>query len=204
MSVEGYRQLVALRYAAESIDEVNMFLARALELQVRHRRRGATDRIAAYLGGGAAVLVSIFTIGEAFLVPGLILAGYLGLMGSKGLFDWWNIWRENQELLLDHESLRNYLHKATRDRFENKVSVAIQNRKAAASLLKEPDKMSAEEREWLEQCVQFWGERIKACAGALEACGSSQVWKDHQDLAGQLSRWIDAELTARPIAAADR
>lgn len=102
---------------------------------MRLLKQGAWDRISVYLGGAAATLVVAVSVGGEFLAPGIVLFFYLALMAVRACVHLFDINKQNKELTLDHTSLRSYLRKASRDRQENRVSIAIQNRKAAASLL---------------------------------------------------------------------
>jgi len=207
MDVDGFRSLIALRYAAESIDEVNVFLnkgilvtARALEVQLRSQARTAKFSRAAFASGAAAALVAAFSIGGEFLWPGLILATYLGLMFAFAIWRTWEIEDERKMLILDQQSIENYLRKAMRDRRENKVSVAIQNRKAAAILLNDSDHLDSDSKRFLKEAVTFWGQRINKEKDELDHQDESgPLWKDHADMLNRVKGWITDELNVRPL-----
>jgi hypothetical protein len=199
MSVDNFRQLLALRYAAESVDEVNVFLARALEIQVRLSKQGALDRITGYLGGAAATVAVAFSLDPKLLVPAYVLAGYLALMALRAGFHLWSIRKQNLELTLEHSSVRDYLRKASRDREENRVTMAIQNRKAAARLMESEADLADDDKRHLQDNIQFWGERIKQRKETLDARAKGDIWTDDEPRLERLHKWIATEFAARPL-----
>lgn len=192
-----YRTLLTLRYAAESIEEVNVFLARTLEIQLRLRQRGALDRAIVFLGGFASTLVAAFTIGEEYFAPAIVVAAFLFVVFIRACLNIAEICRQRKELTTDHTSVRDYLRKATRDRKENRISVAIQNRKTAARILETSD-LPDDERAFLERAVIYWGRRLKSDKEELRSQKNSKTWHGQEEMWDELMSWVDSEFDARP------
>ena len=196
MSIDNYRTLVALRHAAESIDEVSVFLARGMETYVRLRKQNAWDRIGLYFAGTATAIVSAFSFDSRWFAPGITLAAFLLIMFGRAIFVLISIENQRKELLVDHESVKDYLRNATRDRLENGISLAIQNRSAATRLLREGG-ISDDDQAYLERSEAFWADRVLRFRARLQATDSN-VWMGHEEMHERLSRWIDDELEPRP------
>lgn len=200
MTIDDFRQLLALRYTAESVEEVNKFLADAFKLQIGLQKQSIWDRLVSYLGGAIAVFVVIEAMEANLFLPGVALLIFIVAAVVRACVNWKAIEKQNQELTSTENTARGYWKKVSRDRLENRTSMAIQNRKAAAMLLKGGKPLDPDDEQLLKDNVLYWGARIKECEGMLDDSNKDNIWEGHGEKLQKIRKWIEAEQKARPIA----
>ncbi len=197
MRTDAYRSLVALRHVGESIDEMNVFLAQAMESNLRLQKTDAWHRFGVYAGFCLAAILGAITIEGDLFWPAIVLAAYLGVSAIAAYVQKVQIDKQRDDLLVEHESFRDYLLKAKRDRLDNGVSLAIQNRAMAAELAKD-DSIGEGERSFLNRNVEYWGRRIGDMRGRM-GNQDDELWNENASHFEELIGLIDAELHQRPV-----
>ena len=105
----------------------------------------------------------------------------VGLVGCAAVWEFVKVREQEQELTLDDQSAKDYLKKISRDREENRVAVAIQNRHAATQLLKAADDQDSDDRRFLERSLECWGRRIVDAQKQLKAHEKKPAWRDNPE-----------------------
>jgi len=190
MDIDGYRQLLVQRHTAESIDEVNVFLARAMESNLRLQKQDIWDRVYGYFGGATALIIGSSIVGGELLIPAYSLAGFLVLMGGRAVVYLRKVESHRKELETDHQSVKDYMYKATRDRLENGVAISIQNKRAAERVLGSNKDISRHEKEFLENSISFWNDRLEVLRHRIEI-QNPDIWQDSSEIKDRLLKWIE-------------